>query len=401
MLSRRLLPNYISALDYINALDINALDERRSKPIEQLLKSMQDPEKRRQIQSGAMQVLLHEAEAIRQTAELLQTEEGEQMFCTAAEMILAAQGSLIVTGMGKAGLIGQKLTATFASTGTPAHFIHPGEAIHGDLGRLKASDVVLALSNSGETEELTRILPLIRSHTAGLIAICGRANSSLAMAADSVLQISSGSEACRLNLAPSASTAAMLALGDALALGVSDLRGFSEDNFAAFHPGGALGLKLMAVEQAMRPLDQCRVGAETLSVRESFSIKQPTRRSGAIMLLDRGGVLTGIFTDSDLAKLLQSRDGDALDRPISEVMTRRFSAIAVGGRVQDAIAVLSSRKISELPVVDDQNKPLGLIDITDVMQLMSSQPNQNGPSTPPPTRTDAGKELPGTIRLFR
>ena len=205
----------------------------------------------------------------------------DRSFYDAVELILAARGSLIVTGIGKAGLIGQKLTATFASTGARAHFLHPAEAFHGDLGRVHADDVVLALSQSGETAEVLQLLPALRSFGVKLIAMTASAESTLGRAAAIVLPLGRLDEACSLGLAPSTSTTVMLALGDALALVVSRLRGFRPEDFARFHPGGALGRKLSAVDDHMRPLDQCRAGRgepDRPPGRPEFT--RPGRRSG-------------------------------------------------------------------------------------------------------------------------
>lgn len=294
-------------------------------------------------------------------------------FCDAVDLLIGCTGSVIVTGMGKAGLIGQKITATLASTGTNAHFLHPSEAIHGDLGRVKSGDVVLALSFSGETEEVTRLLPSLISFGVPIIAITGRSKNSLASAAQVVLNIGPLQEVCSLGLAPSTSTTAMLAMGDALALVVSQMRGFAPEDFARFHPGGSLGRKLAKVEEVMRPLDECRVSDETRTVREVFiSASRPGRRTGAIMLVDPAGTLTGVFTDSDLARLLEDKRDDLLDTPISDLMTRGPTTVAIGTLMQQAVELLKERKISELPVINELAKPVGLIDITDVLTAESS-----------------------------
>jgi arabinose-5-phosphate isomerase len=289
-------------------------------------------------------------------------------FHDAIEAILACRGSVIVTGIGKAGLIGQKLTATFASTGARAHFLHPAEAFHGDLGRLHADDVVLALSQSGETAEVLQLLPALRSLGVGLIAMTASAESSLGRSASIVLALGRFDEACSLGLAPSTSTAAMLALGDALALVVSRLRGFTAEDFARFHPGGALGLKLSAVDDHMRPLEQCRLAGANQTVREVvLSSTRPGRRSGAIMLVDDAGRLAGLFTDSDLARLIERRHDAALDQPVYNVMAQAPTTVLTGARMSAAIEILTSRKFSELPVVDRQGRPVGMIDVTDVV----------------------------------
>ncbi len=294
---------------------------------------------------------------------------GEE-FCHAVALLASIRGSVIVSGMGKAGLIGQKIAATFASTGTRSHFVHPSEAIHGDLGRLHAEDVALILSFSGQTEEIVRILPALRDLNVPIIAATGQPESALAKQAVITLDLGAIREACPLGLAPTASTTAMLALGDALALVLSRMRGFSSEDFARFHPGGSLGRKLARVEDVMRPLLQCRVARQDQSLREALvDQSRPGRRTGAIMVVDEGGVLVGIFTDSDLARLLEANRDASIDGPLADVMTRSPATTAAGDLLSSACELLSRRKISELPVVDQGGKPIGLIDITDVVGM--------------------------------
>jgi arabinose-5-phosphate isomerase len=289
-------------------------------------------------------------------------------FCQAVEIIGGASGSVIVSGMGKAGLVGQKIAATLASTGTRSHFLHPGEAIHGDLGRVHADDVALVLSFSGRTEEVVRLLPALAGLGVPIVAMTGDPNSPLGKQAAATLDLGPIREACPLGLAPTASTTAMLALGDALALVLSRLRQFTADDFARFHPGGSLGRRLARVEDVMRPLDQCRLARENQTLRETLvTSSRPGRRTGAIMIVDADGRLSGIFTDSDLARLLESRRDGSIDGPLSAVMTRTPATITAGTPLSAACELLSRRKISELPVVDEQGRPLGLIDITDVV----------------------------------
>jgi arabinose-5-phosphate isomerase len=294
---------------------------------------------------------------------------GEE-FCHAVALLAATKGSVIVSGMGKAGLIGQKIAATFASTGTRSHFLHPAEAIHGDLGRVHPDDAILMLSFSGQTEEVVRILPALRELGVAMIAVTGQRESAVARQAVIRLDLGAIREACPLGLAPTASTAAMLALGDALALVLSRMRGFTSHDFARFHPGGSLGRKLARVEDVMRPLDQCRVAPSTRTLRETLVAQsRPGRRTGAIMVVDSAGLLVGVFTDSDLARLLEGNRDTAIDGPIADVMTRSPATITSGELLSVACELLSRRKISELPVVDQAGRPLGLIDITDVVGL--------------------------------
>ncbi|HEY4309575.1 MAG TPA: KpsF/GutQ family sugar-phosphate isomerase [Pirellulales bacterium] len=295
-------------------------------------------------------------------------------FCDATRLLHECAGSVIVTGIGKAGLIGTKISATLASTGTRSIFLHPAEAVHGDLGRIRPDDVVLVLSQSGETEEVTRLLPSIVRLGVPIIALTGRTTSTLARAATVLLPLGPLQEACPLGMAPSTSTTAMLALGDALALVTMRLHGFGHEDFARVHPAGALGKRLARVEEQMRSLAECRVARDAAIVRDVFAaIVRPGRRSGAIMLVDDAGALTGIFTDSDLARLFEQRRDDAIDQPIRNVMTRDPCAVPAGAMLTDAVAILAERKISELPVIDARHAPVGLLDITDVLAMMPDE----------------------------
>lgn len=288
----------------------------------------------------------------------------------AIDVIRRTRGCVIVTGMGKAGLIGQKIAATLASTGTRSHFMHPAEAFHGDLGRIHEDDVVLMLTQSGETDEVVQLIPSLREFGVPLIAMTANRVSTVGRAASVVIEMGHLEEACSLGLAPSTSTTAMLAVGDALALVLSKMTGFGADDFARFHPGGALGRKLSRVNDHMRPLDQCRVALERRSVREvMIECGKPGRRTGAIMLVDDAGKLTGLFTDSDLARLFERREEASLDKPMRQVMIRQPRTIQSGARIADAVELLAERKISELPVVAEDGKPLGLIDVTDIVGL--------------------------------
>jgi arabinose-5-phosphate isomerase len=291
-------------------------------------------------------------------------------FCEAVKLLYTCQGSAIVTGMGKAGLIGQKIAATLSSTGTRAHFLHPAEAFHGDLGRIHPNDVVLMLTQSGETAEVVQLLPSLRDFGVPLIAITATRLSTIGSAATLVIELGDLEEVCSLGLAPSTSTTAMLAVGDALALVLSKMRNFKADDFARFHPGGALGRRLSRVDDVMRPLAECRQASDALTVREVIvACSKPGRRTGAIMLTDDAGRLTGLFTDSDLARLFERRDEAALDRPIREVMAAKPTAVRSGTRVADAVALLAKRKFSELPVIDKVARPIGLIDVTDIVGI--------------------------------
>lgn len=314
----------------------------------------------------AREVLRIESEALERVRDRL-----DESIARAAELIYRSSGSVIVTGMGKAGLVGQKLAATLASTGTRAFPLHPAEAVHGDLGRIRTDDIVLALSQSGETEEVLRLIPALRRLGACLVAITERAGSSLGRAADLCIAIGPIAEACPLGLAPSASTTALMAVGDALALLVSRLRDFTAEDFALYHPAGSLGRKLTRVEEVMRSNRQLRRAHVDEPVRSVFvRLAGPRRRSGAVLIVDEDGILLGIFTDSDLARLFERRREAELDGPIGAVMTREPYHIQVGATLADAVEVLKAHKISELPVVDRGGRLVGLVDVTDLIGLL-------------------------------
>jgi arabinose-5-phosphate isomerase len=333
----------------------------------------------------ARQVILTESRALAQVANRL---DGE--FCRAVQLVFRCQGSVIVCGIGKAGLVGQKIMATLASTGTPSHGLHPAEAVHGDLGRVHARDVMLILSQSGETEEILRVLPSLVELGVPIVAITGAATSSLGRTATVTVELGLLEEACSLGLAPSTSTTAMLAVGDALALVVSQMRHFGREDFARFHPGGNLGYKLSKVEHHMRPLEQCRVANEAQSVRDVLvGASMPGRRTGATMLVDQQDKLSGIFTDSDLARLFEHRRDHELDGPVGQVMTKNPLRVEQGSMLVDAVAIMAGRKISELPVVDGDGKPVGLLDITDVVALLPKEasPAEAAPVLPKKSAT--------------
>jgi arabinose-5-phosphate isomerase len=355
----------------------------------------------RERQSSDSLPTLSESEVLRLGREVVRAEaraltslvkQLDANFFRAVRMVYRLEGDLIITGMGKAGHIGQKLAATFASTGTRAHFLHPAEAIHGDLGRVRQGDVVLALSQSGETSEVVSLLGSFQRVGVPLIAITASRRSTLGQAADITIELGQLDEACSLGLAPSTSTTAMLALGDAIALVASQLRGFAAEDFARFHPGGALGLKLSCVEHHMRSLSECRIANEYETIRQVLvNCTKPGRRPGAIMLVDATGRLTGLFTDSDLARLIENRHDEALDRPVREVMVNSPTTIPAGSKMSAAIELLADRKFSELPVVNDSGQPVGMIDVTDVVSQL--------PEAEVPTKPARKSPRPG-IRIY-
>ena len=283
-------------------------------------------------------------------------------------------GSVVISGLGKSGLIGQKISATFASIGVHSHFLHPTEALHGDLGRIRRGDVVVLLSFGGNTEEVVTLATILRQDSVPVIAIVGKPGCALDRLAKVTLCIGDVTEACPMNMAPTASTTAMLALGDALALSVSRRGRLGVDEFRKNHPGGVLGKKLMPVVEAMR--FRVADGLPTISV--DLTVKQALRsghdqaggrRSGALLLVDDEGRLAGIFTDSDLRRLLVQRGREALDLPIREVMTAHPRRVDENSLVRDAVQVVREFRIDEVPVVDSEGRPLGLVDVQDLVAL--------------------------------
>ena len=315
----------------------------------------------------AREIIEMEADALTALAERLNAD-----FLSAVSHIFSCERSIIVTGMGKAGLIGQKIAATLSSTGTRSHFLSPAEAFHGDLGRIHKDDIVIVLSQSGTTEEIVRLLPSLLDLKSTIVAITRDRKSPLGTAASVVLELGPLQEACALGLAPSTSTTAMLAYGDALALVTSRMRNFCREDFARFHPGGNLGAQLSHVDQRMRPLEQCRCADESETLRQVLSKHGLAgRRSGAVVIVDGTQRLTGIFTDSDLARLFESHRETALDRPIREVMTRQPVIVPAGSMLCDAVNMMAERKLSELPVVNADGLPVGLLDITDLVNVQA------------------------------
>lgn len=291
-----------------------------------------------------------------------------ESFQKAVDMLFACSGRVIVTGIGKAGIVGQKISATLASTGTPSYSIHPVEAIHGDLGRIVDGDVVLALSNSGETE-VVELLPAVKRMGVKIIAITGNEKSTLAAHADVVLSLGAIAEPCPLGLAPSASTTAMLALGDALALTVARKRNFDKEQYAIYHPGGDLGRRLLKVEEVMRGLDQCATVHENETVIDALTrIDSVKGRAGAVVVTGSDGVLRGIFTDGDLRRRVRG-DVGFLRQPIRSVMVADPKRVRIGSLAQEAANILKTYRIDELPVVDEQNRLCGIVDIQDLLAV--------------------------------
>ena len=309
----------------------------------------------------ARRVLRIEADAVA----ALGARVGEE-FERAVEIILARDGRVIVTGVGKSGHIGRKLAATLASTGTPAYFVHAAEAAHGDLGMITPADVVIALSNSGSSEELLTIVPLVKRQGARLIAMTGKPDSPLAREADAHLDAGVAEEACPLNLAPTASTTAALALGDALAVALLDARGFAAEDFARSHPGGALGRRLLThVGDVMRPAQAVpRVGSDAPLTQALLAMT--SGGMGMTAVVDNDEVPVGIFTDGDLRRALE-KGCDVRSARVSEVMTRNPRSIAPGALAAEAAATMENLRISELLVLDQAGRLAGALTTHDLM----------------------------------
>lgn len=318
---------------------------------------------------GAL-VLRLESEAIARLGERFGEAGPAAAFERAVAAMLACPGQVVVTGMGKAGVVGQKISATLASTGTPSFFLHPSEALHGDLGRLRPGDVVLALSNSGETEEVNQVMAACRKLGNPLIVMTGRPDSTLGQHADHVLDIGRVEEACPLKLAPTASTTVMLALGDALAMAVLEERDFGPRDYAQFHPAGSLGRRLMRVDEVMRKGDGVPLVRAGTSVADTLIQTSRTKgRPGASIVVDGDGALAGIFTDGDLRRLLEGGDFSRLELPIDHVMATEPKVLHPADLAVDAHRLLRENRIDNAPVIDDERRPVGLLDVQDLIEV--------------------------------
>ena len=314
---------------------------------------------------NARNVLKMEADAI---LELVPRINGQ--FTAAVEMILACPGRTVITGMGKSGIIGRKMAATLASTGTPSFYLHPAEGIHGDLGMVTANDVVIALSNSGETGEILHILPSLRRIGAKIIAMVGNPNSSLGKNADVVLDVGVSKEACPLGLAPTSSTTAALAFGDALAVALLSKRKFTADQFAVFHPGGSLGRKLlMTVADVMHAGDDNPLVKGDMKVQDALFIITD-KGLGAVSVVDDENKMIGVLTDGDIRRGL-SQGFSFLTRPVTELMTKAPKTITQDKLAAEALHLMESNKprpITVLPVIDAEKHVIGLLHMTDLVR---------------------------------
>lgn len=313
----------------------------------------------------ARQVLRMEAEAV-----LEQVERIDEHFKAAVEMIMSCPGRTVITGMGKSGIIGRKMAATLASTGTPSFYLHPAEGIHGDLGMVTEGDVVIALSNSGETGEVLHILPSLRRIGAKLIAMVGNPNSTLAKNSDIVLNVGVTREACPLGLAPTSSTTAALAYGDALALALLSKRKFTASQFAVFHPGGSLGRKLLlTVEDIMHSGKENPLVKADISVQDALFVITD-KGLGAVSVVDDDNKMLGVLTDGDIRRGL-SKGVDFLKRPVTELMTASPKTITKEKLAAQALHIMESNRpkpITVLPVVDTENHVIGLLHMTDLVR---------------------------------
>lgn len=291
----------------------------------------------------------------------------DDRFVQAVDLLYGCKGKVVVSGMGKSGLVGQKIAATMASTGTPAFFVHPAEGIHGDLGMVGRHDVVVAISNSGETQELLQLLPYVERIGIPIVAMTGRPGSTLAKHSNVALDVSVSEEACPLGLAPTASTTATLALGDALALALLQKRGFKEEDFAQFHPGGALGRRLL-----VRVKDLMHAGPDVPMVEESVTgttamLEMTAKKLGMTTVVDRTGTLSGVITDGDLRRFIQ-RGGDFLKATASELASGNPKSIGPDDLAAKAVEMMERHSITTLVVTEGPRKIVGVIHLHDLLK---------------------------------
>jgi arabinose-5-phosphate isomerase len=311
----------------------------------------------------ARRVLKIEAQALNDVLARL-----DATFEKAVDVLFACKGRVAVTGMGKSGLIGRKISATLSSTGTPSFFLHPAEALHGDLGMLARGDAVLAVSYGGETEEIIRLLEALKRLEVPLVTLTGKMNSTLAEASDVALDVSVREEACSLNLAPTASTTVAMAVGDALAVSLLDRRGFRPDDFAALHPAGRLGRKLLRVEHKMHAGDS--LPHVTLDTPMLDVIHEMSRKGlGMTTILEPDGRLAGILTDGDLRRLMEKHGGATLEMDLASCMTRGPQTIHPHVLASEALNLMEKRKITSIVVVDEANAVLGVVHLHDLWTL--------------------------------
>lgn len=310
----------------------------------------------------AKSVLQQEIAGIQQLVDLMVDDDSLD---AAVQLVMGCQGHVVVTGVGKPWLIGQKISATLASTGTPSFSLHPSEAMHGDLGRLRKQDVVIALSNSGTSEEIVRLMPIVQKIGCSIVAVTGALESPLAQVADVVLDMGRSIEACPLGMAPSVSTTVMLALGDALALTIMKARNFSRAEYAQFHPGGALGRSLMKVSEVMRPLAEMAIVEHEATVADALNAITSCK-TGAAFVIQKSKLL-GVFTDGDLRRHIQN--DNLLEQPIHEVMTQGGHVVQQDELASQAAHIVQSNRIGELPVVDALGNLVGQVSLKGLVSM--------------------------------
>lgn len=312
---------------------------------------------------SAQKVFTIEQTAIDELAQTLDTN-----FVNACQTIFDCQGKVVVIGMGKSGHIGNKMAATLASTGTPAFFVHPAEASHGDLGMISEQDIVIALSNSGETYEVTSLLPVIKRRGIPLISITGNPSSQLARASQVHITVAVKQEACPHNLAPTASTTAVLVLADAIAVSLLEARGFTADDFALSHPGGSLGKKLLlTVDDLMHSGEDFPSVSESVSVKEAL-LEITNKRLGMTSVVNNNSELLGIFTDGDLRRSLEDVGADVLNKPIGDLMTKGCKTVSSGTLASEAVQIMQANSINGLIIVNEQKHPIGALNMHDMLK---------------------------------
>ncbi|MDA0802823.1 MAG: KpsF/GutQ family sugar-phosphate isomerase [Planctomycetota bacterium] len=315
-------------------------------------------------------VINAEATALTRLAAAIETDSGPH-WGAALDLLAATDGHVVVCGMGKSGLVGQKISATLASLGQPSHFVHPAEAVHGDLGRIRRGDSVMLLSFSGETAEVVDLALILKADGIRRLGVSAKPDSSLARACDAHIPLGNITEACPHNLAPTASTTAMMAVGDALALALARRRNFAADDFHRHHPGGMLGAGLRSITEILR----FRVGenlpclSQSLKVREAIAQAGAGRRAGAMVVVDAAGALAGILTDGDIRRLLNEHGESMLGKSMDEVMTRSPRSLPSSAVVADAVRMVREQRIDEIPVVDAAGRPIGLVDVQDLVAM--------------------------------
>ena len=311
----------------------------------------------------ARRVLRIEAQAIQDVMARL-----DGTFARAVELLFACKGRVAVTGMGKSGIVGRKISATLSSTGTPSFFLHPAEALHGDLGMLAAGDVILALSYGGETREIIELLDALKRMEIKLVTLTGNAKSTIALASDVVLDVSVNEEACSLNLAPTASTTVAMAVGDALAVALLEKRDFRHDDFAALHPAGSLGKRLLRAEKVMHAGDKLPRVAPNTPMAQVFH-EMSAKKLGMTTVVNDDGTLAGILTDGDLRRLMEKHGGAVVEMKLTDCMTRNPQTIGPGVLASEALTLMEKRRITCVIVVDEERRVLGVVHLHDLWGL--------------------------------